>query len=75
MIAFPILRSRPAREVGMPVSRENCCLACVTPRALFQEKDNPGIFIFEKCFLYIRPKRIVQDISHYDNASLPRLLQ
>ena len=74
MIAFPIFRSRPAREVGMPVLRENCCLAWVTPSALFQENDNPGIFIIEICFLYIRPKHIGQDIFHYGNASLQLLL-
>lgn len=44
-MVLPILRSRPAFDVGMPVCLANCCFALVTPRALFQEKDNPGIFI------------------------------
>ena len=45
-IILPILRSRPAFDIGMPVWRAIFCLACVTPSALFREKDNPGIFIF-----------------------------
>jgi len=45
IITLPIFRSRPAFDVGIPVCRANCCLACVMPRALFHENDNPGIFI------------------------------
>ena len=45
MIALPILRSKPALEVGMPVLRAIWCLACVIPSARFQEKVSPGIFI------------------------------
>lgn len=45
MIAFPILRSRPARVVGIPVAREISFFTFVTPRARFHEKLNPGIFI------------------------------
>lgn len=46
-IILPILRSKPAFEVGMPVSRANFCFACVTPNALFHEKDNPGMPVFD----------------------------
>lgn len=48
IITLPIFLSSPALDVGIPVLRANCCFACVTPRALFQENDNPGIFIFSK---------------------------
>lgn len=43
MMVLPIFLSRPAFVVGMPVLRAICCLAFVTPRARFHEKDNPGI--------------------------------
>lgn len=39
----PIFRSSPAFDVGMPVSRANCCFACVMPNARFHEKLRPGI--------------------------------
>lgn len=45
MIMSPTLRSRPERDVGMPVLRANCCLARVMPIARFHEKDIPGIFM------------------------------
>ena len=40
---FPILRSRPALDVGTPVSRASFCFACDIPKALFHEKLSPGI--------------------------------
>lgn len=46
IIAFPIFLSSPAFDVGIPVCLANCCLAWVIPSALFQENDNPGIFMF-----------------------------
>lgn len=52
MIMWPILRSRPALLVGMPVLRANCCLAWVTPKALFHENDTPGIFMTDKFFCF-----------------------
>lgn len=42
-IIFPILRSTPALDVGIPVCLAIFCLACVIPNALFQEKDKTGI--------------------------------
>ena len=42
---LPTLRSIPALVVGIPVLRVNSRLALVTPKALFHEKLNPGIFI------------------------------
>lgn len=45
MIALPILRSSPAREVGMPVALAISRLILETPTARFQEKLSPGIFI------------------------------
>ena len=33
----------PCLVVGIPIVRERSCLAFVIPRALFQEKDNPGM--------------------------------
>ena len=47
MMVLPILRSRPAREVGMPVRRENSRLALVMPKARFHEKVTPGSFTLE----------------------------
>jgi hypothetical protein len=44
-IVLPILRSKPDFDVGIPVVLANCCLACVTPSARFQENDTPGIFM------------------------------
>lgn len=46
IIALPIFLSMPLRVVGIPVCLDNCCLAWVIPSALFQENDNPGIFMF-----------------------------
>ena len=46
-IIFPILRSTPALEVGMPVSLANFCLACVIPSALFHEKERPGMPVLD----------------------------
>ena len=43
----PTLRSSPCLVVGMPVVRANFCLAREMPKALFHEKDNPGIFIVD----------------------------
>lgn len=40
---FPILRSTPALDVGIPVCLAKFCFACVIPKALFHEKVNPGI--------------------------------
>ena len=42
---FPILRSNPCLEVGIPVSLAIFCLIFVMPNALFQENDTPGIFV------------------------------
>ena len=44
---LPSLRSNPALEVGMPVSRANFCLACVIPKALFHENERPGMPVFD----------------------------
>lgn len=41
-IAFPIFRSNPALDIGMPVSRAIFCFACVMPSARFSEKLRPG---------------------------------
>ena len=43
---FPIFLSNPALEVGIPVSRANFCLACVIPKARFQENESSGIPVF-----------------------------
>lgn len=46
-IILPIFRSTPALEVGMPVSLANFCLACVIPKALFHEKERPGMPVLD----------------------------
>ena len=46
-IMLPSLRSNPALEVGMPLSRANFCLACVMPNALFHENERPGMPVFD----------------------------
>ncbi len=46
-IMLPSLRSNPALEVGMPVSRANFCLACVIPNARFHENERPGMPVFD----------------------------
>ena len=46
-IRLPNFRSIPAFDVGIPVCLANCCLACVTPNALFQENESPGIPVFD----------------------------
>ena len=43
IIILPILRSRPAFEVGMPVSLAIFCFICEMPNARFSEKLRPGI--------------------------------
>lgn len=40
---LPNFRSIPLLVVGIPVVRAKCCFACVMPKALLQEKKNPGI--------------------------------
>ncbi len=40
---LPIFLSNPFLEVGMPVFLLKFCFACVIPKALFQEKESPGI--------------------------------
>lgn len=42
-MVFPIFRSSPAFEVGMPAARANLCRVCVIPRALFHENVSPGM--------------------------------
>lgn len=64
MIVFPILRSIPAFDVGIPVFRAICCLACVNPTARFHEKDIPGIFMTS--FYYKAHWRIVPDVLWYN---------
>lgn len=46
-IILPIFRSTPALEVGMPVSLANFCLACVISKALFHEKERPGMPVLD----------------------------
>lgn len=54
---FPIFRSNPAFDVGIPVWRANCCFAFVIPNARFHEKLTPGIpvllprFAIVSCFI------------------------
>jgi len=42
----PNLRSAPCIVVGIPVLRANRCLAPDIPKALFQEKEKPYVFLF-----------------------------
>lgn len=42
-ITLPIFLSSPFREVGIPVFLLKVCFALVIPKALFKEKENPGI--------------------------------
>ena len=44
---LPSLRSTPAFEVGMPVVRAIFCFVCEMPKALFHEKDSPGMPVFD----------------------------
>ena len=46
-IILPIFRSTPALDVGTPVSLANFCLACVIPKALFHEKERPGMPVLD----------------------------
>ncbi len=46
MMASPTLRSRPARDVGIPVALEKSRFILVIPMARFHEKLNPGSFFF-----------------------------
>lgn len=46
-IIFPSFLSAPALDVGIPVCRANFCFACVIPNALFQEKERPGMPVFD----------------------------
>lgn len=43
MISFPIFRSTPALDVGMPVFFAISLLTCVMPNARFHEKLRPGM--------------------------------
>lgn len=42
-IILPTLRSIPCLVIGIPVSLETSCFTLVIPKALFHEKDTPGI--------------------------------
>ena len=42
-ITLPIFLSSPFREVGIPVFLLKVCFALVIPKALFSEKEIPGI--------------------------------
>lgn len=44
-MALPIFLSRPLRVVGIPVALAKSRFSLETPRARFQEKLSPGIFI------------------------------
>lgn len=46
MIVFPILRSIPLLEVGIPVFFAICCFSSVMPTARFQLKLIPGMIFF-----------------------------
>lgn len=43
MMVFPIFRSIPALEVGMPVFFAISLFTCVMPKARFHEKLRPGM--------------------------------
>ena len=45
MIALPILRSIPAREVGMPVLLAISRFTLSIPKRRLHEKETPGIFM------------------------------
>ena len=47
VMAPPILRSTPARVVGMPVALDILRFAAVMPTARLSEKLRPGIFVFD----------------------------
>jgi len=49
-MVFPILRSNPDFEVGIPVSRAMLRFTFVMPNALFHEKDSPGI---PRCIFFL----------------------
>ena len=55
-ITFPIFRSSPAFEVGMPVSLAILCFACVMPSARFHEKLRPGMGV--DLFVIVRKSRL-----------------
>lgn len=42
-MALPIFLSNPLLEVGTPVFLLKFCFTLVIPKALFQEKESPGI--------------------------------
>ena len=52
-MALPIFLSKLAFDVGIPVSRANFCFACVMPNALFHEKDNPGMPVFDLRLIFM----------------------
>ena len=43
IMIFPVFRSTPALEVGIPVALAILCLVCVMPNARFHEKLRPGM--------------------------------
>ena len=52
MTAFPIFLSRPLRVVGIPVALAKSRFTLEIPRARFQEKLRPGIFIVQESKLW-----------------------
>lgn len=67
-IIFPILRSSPALVVGTPVSLAIFCFACVMPKALFHEKDKPGIGMLDFLLAIIS---VLYKLNDNQSASLP----
>ena len=70
-INLPIFLSSPPFEVGIPVFLLKFCFACVIPKALFQEKESPGIFSdeFFPILLYI-----IRHILFYEHRLIEVIL-
>lgn len=54
VIARPIFRSSPLREVGIPVVRAKRAFAAEMPSARFHEKLRPGIPVRRRATMHLR---------------------
>ena len=70
---LPIFLSSPLLEVGMPVFLLKFCFACVIPKALFQEKESPGILTDDLFFILL--SIFIQHILSYEHRLVETILQ
>lgn len=70
---LPIFLSSPLLEVGMPVFLLKFCFACVIPKALFQEKESPGILTDDLFFILL--SIFIQHILSYEHRLVETILR